>query len=191
MKKLFAAFVNWFESGELAPLIILVSVPHYAQVLAKYDFWPVAAVLGFLLDLAHYRTIKAYQNGRGALWMVVLTAFSFGFHAAFYVLGGAGWWAVFLGAAVPVVIFALSYLSYTERWGQKARKAAGIMPERTPVSVSLPELSGKMPESLPAPVTSWRQLTADQRAQVVELSVAEIVAQFGVSERTARNWRNH
>ena len=128
MKRLTAAFVNWFESGELAPFIILISVPHYAGVLARFDWWPVAAVLGFLLDLSHYRTIKAFQNGLGATWMIVLTAFSFGFHFAFYWLGGAGWASVFFGASVPVVIFALSFLSYAEKWGLKARKAAQDVP---------------------------------------------------------------
>lgn len=195
MRKLFSTFVNWFENGELAPLIILVSVPHYATVLARFDWWPVASVLGFLLDLSHYRTIKAYQNGRGALWMIVLTAFSFGFHCAFYVAGGAVWWtSVFFGAAVPVVIFALSYLSFQEKWGQKARKAAETMtvtrPDVETLPENLPEISGNLPEPAQMP-TTWRQLSENDRAIVVELTVPEIVEKYHVSERTARNWRNH
>ena len=194
MKRIVSMFVNWFESGELAPLIILVSVPHYAQVLARYDFGPVAAVLGFLLDLSHYRTIKAYQNGRGALWMVVLTVFSFGFHFAFYWLGGGGWWSLFLGAAVPVVIFALSYLSFTERWGQKARKSAESLtvsrPEQETLPGNLPEVAGMLDKPAEMP-KSWRHLTETERQEAAELTTAEIIARWHVSERTARNWRNH
>jgi hypothetical protein len=124
MRRILNAFINWFENGELAPFIILISVPHYAAVLSKFDWGPVGAVLGFLIDLVHYRTIRAFQRGYGKTWMMVLTSFSFGFHFAFYWIGGAGWAALFFGAAVPVVIFALSFLSYAERWSQKAAKAA-------------------------------------------------------------------
>lgn len=112
-------FVNWVENGDLIPAIIAVSVPHYASVLARYDFWPVASIIGFLVDIGHYRTIKIALRGKGWGWMIVLTAFSVSFHVAFYELGGAGWSSLFLGAAPPAVIFALAYITRAEKLDSK------------------------------------------------------------------------
>lgn len=191
MRKLTAAFINWFENGELTPFVILISIPHYAFVLSRFDWWPVAAVLGFLLDMGHYRTIRAYLRGKGAFWMVVLTVFSYGFHAAFYFESGAGWSTIFLGAAVPVVIFALANLGYSEKWSEKARKAASeempVITEKAPETLEAPKVAGNLPE----PAKTWRQLSAEERAQVSDLSVNEIVEIYHVSPRTALNWRNH
>lgn len=138
--KLWRGIVNWFENGDLLPLIIAVSVPHYGHVLAAYDFWPVAAVIGALVDLGHYRTIKAALNGKGWFWMIVMTVFSLGFHFAFYSAGGAAWWAaLFFAAAVPVVIFALSFIAKAERLAEKAaRGVASGKPAVTVVNDALP-----------------------------------------------------
>ena len=191
LKRYVNSLVLYFESGDLIPLVILISVPHYAFVLSKYDFWFVASVLGFLLDLGHYRTIKAYQKGNGALWMLILTVFSFGFHGAFYWLGGAQWASLFFGAAVPVVIFALAYLSFNEKWAKQAEKGSIETPVVLPqVQLTLDTQTKPLELERPKPPT-WHTLTDEQKKVVVDLTTAEIAAQYGVSERTARNWRNH
>ena len=193
MQKIINRFVDWFENGELTPFVILISIPHYAMVLARFDWWPVAAVLGFLLDMGHYRTIRAYLRGKGAFWMIVLSLFSYGFHFAFYFEGGAGLASLFFGGAVPIVIFALSFLGYAERWSEKARRAAEETPVvsgKAPAALATSEVSGNLPEPA-AHYRTWRSLSTVERQQVAELSVVEIVAAYGVSERTARNWRQH
>lgn len=42
----------------------------------------------------------------------------------------------------------------------------------------------------PAPVRSWPELPAEDRALVRSMTAAQIVAAYGVDERTARRWRN-
>lgn len=173
MTKLWRGLVNWFENGDLLPLIIIVSVPHYGHVLANYDFWPVAAVIGALVDLGHYRTIKAFLAGKGGAWMVVMTVFSLGFHWSFYVTGGAGLWAgLFFAAAVPVVIFALSFIAKSERLAEKA--ARGVAPA---VKVVTPDDTPKLTSDTP-PVP---QLTAGAPLSRVD----QYAAENGVSRRTA------
>ena len=173
MTKLWRGLVNWFENGDLLPLIIIVSVPHYGHVLASYDYWPVAAVIGALVDLGHYRTIKAFLAGKGGAWMVVMTVFSLGFHWSFYVTGGAGLWAgLFFAAAVPVVIFALSFIAKSERLSEKA--ARGVAPSVKVVTTDdTPKLTGGTPD---AP-----QLTAGAPLSRVD----QYAADNGVSKRTA------
>ncbi len=121
----FKRFVNWIENGDMVPLVIAVSVPHYAHVLAQFEFMPVAAVIGFLVDVGHYRTIKLYLNTGAAGWMIVLTLFSAGFHMAFYAIGGAGLAAVLLGAAPVAVIFSLAYITRKEKLDVKAGRDVG------------------------------------------------------------------
>lgn len=175
------AVVNWFENGDLLPLIILVSVPHYGHVLAAYDWGPVAAVIGALVDLGHYRTIKAYLNGKGGFWMVVLTAFSLGFHWAFYLTGGAAWYAaLFFAAAVPVVIFALSFISKAERLATKAaRQAPPAVVSDAPVA--------RLDASPAAPRLPAGSDGASNAATDAALTpAARYAAEHGVSLRTAQ-----
>lgn len=174
MKHIWRAVVNWFENGDLLPLIILVSVPHYGHVLAAYDWGPVAAVIGALVDLGHYRTIKAYLNGKGGFWMSVLTVFSLGFHWAFYLTGGASWYAaLFFASAVPVVIFALSFISKSERLATKAaRQAAPAVVSDAPL-----DAIGAPPDApqLPAAPVDASETPAERYAR-----------ERGVSLRTAQ-----
>lgn len=179
--KLFKSFVNWMENGDLIPAIIAVSIPHYATVLSKYDFWAVAAVLGFLVDVGHYRTIKTYLRGNGAAWMIVLSVFSTGFHVAFYALGGAGWWAVVIGCAVPAVIFALAFISRKERLDSKVAKSVATVPVAQDGSATSTPLAtrGTYPEFVAM------QLARNGQGP---MSAGEVVATFAVPKRTAYNW---
>lgn len=137
---LFRRFVNWMENGDLIPIVIAVSVPHYAHVLAQFDFWPVAAVIGFLVDVGHYRTIKLYLRDQGWVWMVVLTLFSSGFHISFYALGGAGLAAMLLGLAPTAVIFALAYITKKERIDVKMNVQQGVQKARAVRSADVQQL---------------------------------------------------
>lgn len=177
---IFKSFVNWMENGDLIPAIIAVSIPHYASVLSKYDFWAVAAVLGFLVDVGHYRTIKTYLRGNGAAWMIVLTIFSTGFHIAFYALGGAGLWAAVIGCAVPAVIFALAFISRKEKLDTKVAKSASVPLARQESATSTPMAKrGTYPE-----------FVAMQAARNGSgpMSASEVVETFAVPKRTAYNW---
>lgn len=177
MRNIWNTIVDWLENGDLVPLIIAVSVPHYVGVLQEHDWWLVASVLGFLVDLGHYRTIKSFLKGKGMFWMVVLTIVSYGFHVVFYT-DSAGNWSWAFGAVVPVLLFALAYLSYNERWGDKARK---MMRKKDEISDGTnSEKSGKR----------WNDLTPEEIEKIPEMTSSEIAQEFGVTKRTGRNWRD-
>ena len=159
MKNLWNTLVNWLENGDIIPPLIAVSVFHYIYVLAEYEWWPIAAIISFLTDLGHYRTIKSYLKKKGWLWMVILTVISFGFHVAFYALGGAGGWAWPLGLVVPVLIFALSNLSHSERWGTKVK--------RNVAETSRQDTADKYGKET---VRDWRLLSPEQKRQIAGMT---------------------
>ena len=53
----------------------------------------------------------------------------------------------------------------------------------------LPEISEPVTEKLLQKARTWSQLSEDERKVAMELTVSEIVERYGVTERTARNWR--
>lgn len=115
MKRLAIAYrlaVTWFERGDLVPLLVLVSAVHYAVVLAGADYWPVAIAIGLLVDLGHYRWVRAAAGYRGAqrweliarwAWAILFTAVSLAYHQRYY----ADWW---LSAPLPLLIASLAWL---------------------------------------------------------------------------------
>lgn len=183
MMKLIRRFVAWMETGDLIPALLAVSVPHYANVLQRYDFWPVAAALGFLVDVGHYRTIKLYLRNRGALWMIVLTVFSAGFHIAFYALGGAGGFALALGLAPTMVIFALAYITKNERLDAKAQPATS---KDDPKTQPQPAMLRRKPIAQGAKAQFLSDMAGRNGAG--PLTTSQIMAQYNVSERTAQYW---
>jgi hypothetical protein len=117
MKNFWKWIVEWFESGDLVPLLVLVSAVHYAQVLSGKDAWLVAVVIGLLVDLGHYRTIRAavrYSGSDGwqrvARWTIAIamTGLSLNYHQRYY----EDWW---LSAPLPLLIAALAWLQQIER----------------------------------------------------------------------------
>lgn len=176
--KLIRRFVAWMETGDLIPALLAVSVPHYANVLQRYDFWPVAAALGFLVDVGHYRTIKLYLRNRGALWMIVLTVFSAGFHIAFYALGGAGGFALALGLAPTMVIFALAYITKNERLDVKKPDTTTTHPTVTPTDAT--ETATRPSVSRDEFVTLWRSNG--------HKSITAMANELHVNPRTAQRW---
>lgn len=112
MKNIFHSIVNWLETGDLVLLIVLVSAVHFASVLAKYDYWPVAIALGLLVDLGIWRTVRSatrYQGANGwerlARWALAaaMICVSYVYHERYY---GDYW----LAAPVPFLVAALSWL---------------------------------------------------------------------------------
>jgi len=105
--------VNWFENGDLVPLLIVVSAWHYIAILAGRDPWPVAIAIGLLVDLGHYRTVRAAVRYRGrpsqsaARWAVAaaMTVVALAYHLRYYEFD---WW---LAAPIPALIATLAWLS--------------------------------------------------------------------------------
>ena len=120
MKRLQLAWswlVDWFERGDLVPLLVLVSAVHYAAVLSGKDYWPVAVAIGLLVDLGHYRTVRAAVRYNGDDWRqraariviaVGMTLLSLNYHQRYY----ADWW---LSAPLPLLIAALAWLQHVDR----------------------------------------------------------------------------
>lgn len=106
------SIINWLETGDLVLLIVLVSAVHFAAVLAKYDYPPVAIALGLLVDLGIWRTVRSacrYQGAskleRLARWVlaIAMIGVSYAYHERYY-------GDVLLAAPVPFLIAALSWL---------------------------------------------------------------------------------
>ena len=179
MKKAYQWAVDWMERGDLVPLIIIVSIPHYISVMQAFEFWPVAVAMGILTDLGHYRTILVYLRssvGRFAsvFWMLLLTGLSYAFHVGFYTLSSnvPQPWPWYIGAVPPVLIFAMAYISKREGW---YRKTTAKGSDATTIGSRW----------------DYRRLSEAERAALQGLSVKEIQAKYpGLAERSARNWRH-
>ena len=120
MKRLPARAWGWivwlFEKADIIPPLVIVSAYHYGGALVDYDLLPVAIVLGVLIDLGHYRSVKAAiktpELPQFAV-MITLTCMTGYFHWLWYR-------NVILAATVPALIICLSLLS---KWGGWERQA--------------------------------------------------------------------
>lgn len=148
MTRAWRAAVNWFETGDLVPLLVLVSAVHYAAVLASKDYWAVAVAIGLLVDLGHYRVVRvavryAGDNGwqRLARWAIAIgmTAVSLNYHQRYY----QDWW---LSAPLPLLIAALAWLQQVEP--RKVAPVVRIMREDTP-ALPAHEIKPQLPEITP------------------------------------------
>jgi hypothetical protein len=117
LRSLWVSFVAWFETGDLVPLLVIVSAVHYAAVLSARDTWPVAIAIGLLVDLGHYRTIRAAVRYSGASryqalarWLIAagMTGLSLNYHQRYY----EDWW---LSAPLPLLIAALAWLQQIDK----------------------------------------------------------------------------
>ncbi len=179
-KRAYNAIVEWVERGDLVPLIILVSIPHYINVMGRFDYWGVAVAMGILTDLGHYRTILVYLKstvGRFAslFWMSVLTFISYGFHVGFYTLGNFAPqpWPWILGAVPPVLIFAMAYISKREKWYIRGKTATAGSAEQPTIA-------------------KWdiRKLDPAAKLELKGMTTKQIMAKYpGLSERSASNWK--
>ena len=118
-KKAWGLVVWTFEKADIIPPLIIVSAWHYSGALAKVDPLPVAIALGILIDLGHYRSVKATianNPWKRFAVMAVLTAMTGYYHWLWYR-------DLILAAAVPTLIICLSLLS---KWGGWERQAIRI-----------------------------------------------------------------
>lgn len=87
-------------------------------------------------------------------------------------------WAASVAASTIVIVAAVGY-------AQKLPKFSPAVKENA-VKISTP--AETLPE-LPEPSANWRTLPAEDKDLIGNMATAEIVKRYGVSERTARNWR--
>lgn len=111
------ALIFWFEYGDLVPLIVIVSSIHYSQILSEHDPFIVATAIGLMVDLGHYRTVRAAvrYNGtsdrtRAIRWSmaIFMTVVSVVYQQRFY----QDWW---LSLPLPFLIIALAWLQQTDK----------------------------------------------------------------------------
>ena len=141
MTRLWHALVNWFETADLVPLLVLVSAVHYAAVLSGKDWWPVAVAIGLLVDLGHYRVIRVAVRYSGdslgqriARWTIALamTAVSLNYHQRYY----QDWW---LSAPLPLLIAALAWLQQVEPRKREDAPSVRIVRQNAPALPSAQE----------------------------------------------------
>jgi len=145
MKKLWHSILEWFEYGDLVPLIVLVSAVHYAVILRGHDIWPVAIAIGILVDLGHYRWTRAAvrysgnnQREKAIRWSLALlmTAISLAYQQRYY----DDWW---YAIPLPLLIISLAWLSEADKakqhTSQSASKRILTDVETTPAVESEPE----------------------------------------------------
>jgi len=119
-----------FEHGDLVPLIILISAVHYAAILRGHDALPVAIAIGLLVDLGHYRWVRAavrYKGAssreRAARWAMAagMTALAVAYQQRYY-----GDWT--LSLPLPALVLSLAWLAEADKV-QGIRKAAEPAPQ--------------------------------------------------------------
>lgn len=117
MKKAWSTLVHWFEFGDLVPLIVIVSAVHYSLMLQAYDHAVVAVAIGLLVDLGHFRTVRAAVRYSGASrrtaatrWLMALamTAVAVAYQQRYY----GDWW---LSLPLPFLIASLAWLQHVDR----------------------------------------------------------------------------
>lgn len=184
MKQLISVWhklLHWIETGDFVPLLILVSVAHYIEVLRARDFWFVAAAIGLLVDLGQYRLLKAALRFGGWWWApsAIMTLIALGYHYAFYSLAGAILIeSMLLALPIPFLIIVLSALSAKENWARRVKPT-----DANPV----PTIANGNATGTP-PATRWQYGDFAARHSVEPLNARQIVAIGNVPLRTAYNW---
>jgi len=152
LSRLWSFLVNWFEHSDLVPLLVLVSAVHYAAVLNGKDAWPVAVAIGLLVDLGHYRTIRAAVRYSGSFRQAVLrwtiaigmTALSLNYHERYY----QDWW---LSAPLPLLIAALAWLKQVDsKTGPRSERVTVAVEPATAKPVLLEAKAKPATAELPA-----------------------------------------
>lgn len=177
------AIVNWIETGDLIPAILLVSIPHYVDVLSGYDYVYVAVAIGFLLDIGHYRSIKLAMRGGSWWWAAVMTVGVFGFHVWFYSIREAGYGAILLGAAPVMLIAFLAYLTRKEKLDTKL--ARSMRPKDSP-DESHETPSGNLNNSI-GTYQDYLRLNMGRNGEGA-ISARELIETYSVPKSTAYRW---
>jgi hypothetical protein len=181
IRNIFNGIVYFFEHGDLVPLIVIVSAVHYAAILSHHDHIIVAVAIGLLVDLGHYRWVRAAVRYHGnsrqekfARWSLALlmTVVSVAYQQRYY----TDWW---LSLPLPTLIFSLAWLGAVDKRKSERKEA-----EYQPVIKEMSEVlsAGNKAPSLPEPLSIWKcedcprtfatqnGLNAHQRAHKAELA---------------------
>lgn len=137
MKRLWSFALDWFEHGDLVPLLIVVSAAHYSAVLAGKDNIVVAVLIGVLVDLGHYRWVRAaarYDGNKIPQYVIrwgftiLLTGLSLLYHQRYY----QDW---LLSIPIPLLIASLAWLTKVDARQGASAKTKQVPPEYVPVVV--------------------------------------------------------
>lgn len=131
---LWRALLNWLEHGDLVPWMVIVSAVHYSVILQQHDGWVTATAIGLMVDLGHFRTVRAAvrynpgkqkskrarENGKREAvtrWAMAafMTVVSVAYQQRFY----QDWW---LSLPLPFLIASLA-------WLQQKDQRAGTKPK--------------------------------------------------------------
>lgn len=187
MRDLWRRLVGWFEHGDLVPLLIVVSAWHYAVILAGRDPWPVAVAIGLLVDLGHYRVVRAAVRYSGrtsqaaARWLVALamTAVALAYHLRYYEMD---WW---LAAPIPLLIATLAWLSKVDA----ALMRAAERPSKTEPAAERPERPAAIAPATESALAATAQI-AERGPYVATCEVCGWQRNGYKNERAMRNALN-
>jgi len=186
LKQYYHEFINWIENGDILLPVILIAVVHYATALAKFDYWFVAASIGMLVDISHYRVVKLYYAGKSAFWAIVLTIWSFFMHLFYYWESGAEWWSIPFATTIPLVIFCLGWITKTLRLDEKMSRIVSRESQaaRTRIETEIPTETKNETEIPNISQGETRNLKSYKQEKM-----RQIMERFGVSRSTA--YRNY
>ena len=196
MKNLFAKLeraarltLQYFETGDLVPFLVVVSIAHFVGALANRDALPVAIAVGVAVDVGMYRVIKAALKYSSRAWWlaaILVTCMSFAYHLEYY---GVAWENVLFAAPLPMLIIMLAALSHQERWSAKLGTTS--KPARAESANGTPTAQPDTPRPETAqPRGTYEQFKLAQLARngAGPMQAAQICKTFGVPRRTAYNW---
>lgn len=100
----------FFEQGDLTPLAVVISVAHYGPVLEAHgEYWLVAWIVGAIIDLLHFRSVRRLFQVKGGRSIaghiaiaVTTTLMAVGYHLRFY----GGDWLLALPIPIGIAILA-------------------------------------------------------------------------------------
>jgi|GEM_PF-3636483 len=179
--------LHYFETGDLVPFLVVVSMAHFVGALANRDLLPVAIAVGVAVDVGMYRVIKsALKYGRW-WWAaaIMVTGMSFGYHLEYYGLSPQG---ILFAAPLPMLIILLAALSYQERWSAKLARGTDMARLDNPIA----NRGAEDTRTNPANDTrgTYLQFKVAQLARNGSgpMSANDVVTQFHVPKRTAYRW---
>ena len=183
--------LHYFETGDLVPFLVVVSIAHFVGALANRDALPVALAVGIAVDVGMYRVIKAALK-HGAWWWlaaILVTVMSFAYHLEYY---GVAWQNVLFAAPLPLLIIMLAALSHQEKWSTNlARGTKAARPENangTPTAAPVEPAAQTAQETKPRGTYAQFKMAQLALNGAGPMQAAQICDTFGVPKRTAYNW---
>ena len=154
LSKAWKAIFEYLEHGNLVILIVLVSAVHYALILQTWDTIAVAIAIGLMVDLGHYRTVKAavrYRT-RNATFFIrwAMALFFTGIAISYQMIYYDG--DIRFALPLPLLIVGLAWLSETNKAVGTKRKSAKRKPaQRTPAPKPTKRKPKRMVGKIPCP----------------------------------------